>query len=238
MMHNLAGMKAILVWFGMLAVLAAMPLAAGAQTPANPDPLRPDFSIEVEGTFDAETTAEFMRRVQDYEAMRNRLEVGLPPLVVTTDADEIESFEHTLADRIRHARGKRRGQLFTGPMEGQLKRMLVVRADASTIAALMEDGPGEFDVDVNDTYSKKYALATMPPNLLLVLPDLPKDLEYRFVGRHLILRDARANIIVDEIPYAIRCRDCVAEPEHEGDDDDDRDDARRTPEATGVAPKR
>ena len=40
----------------------------------------------------------------------------------------------------------------------------------------MEDGPGEFDVDVNDTYSKKRPLATMPPKLLLLLPDLPPDL--------------------------------------------------------------
>jgi hypothetical protein len=180
--------------------------------------------MTVQGTFDAETTAEFNRRIQDYDALRARLEVGLPPLVVTTDADEIESFEHRLADRLRHARGKRRGQIFTAPMEGQVKRMLANRADPATIAALMEDGPGEFDVDVNDTYKKKYALATMPPNLLLILPDLPKDLEYRFVGRHLILRDARANMIIDEIPYAIRCRDCVPEPEEEHDDDHDDDD--------------
>ena len=207
----------------MLVAVACLALAptGAAQTPANPDPTKPDFSITVQGTFDAETTAEFIRRVEDYDALRARLEDGLPPLVVTTNADEIESFEHSLADRLRHARGKRRGQLFTPTMEGQLKRMLAARADAATIAALMEDGPGEFDVDVNDTYSKKYALATMPPNLLLALPDLPKDLEYRFVGRHLILRDARANMIIDEIPYAIRCRDCVPEPEEEGDDDDD-----------------
>lgn len=223
MMHLNHYMKAIQA--GLVAAVACLALAsaAGAQIPANPDPAKPDFSIVVQGTFDAETTAEFIRRLQDYDALRARLEVGLPPLVVTTDADEIESFEHSLAERLRHARGKRRGQLFTPPMEGQLKLMLVTRADAATIAAMMEDGPGEFDVDVNDTYAKKHSLATMPPNLLLVLPDLPKDLEYRFVGRHLILRDARANMIIDEIPYAIRCRDCVLEPEHEDENDDDHD---------------
>jgi hypothetical protein len=205
-----------------MAAFLALPVVAAGQTPANPDPTQPDFSIHVQGTFDAETTAEFLRRVNDYAAMRSRLEVGLPPLVVTTNADEIESFEHRLAERIRHARGRRRGQLFTAPMEGQLKRMLADRLHPATLAAMMEDGPGEFDVDVNDTYSKRYALATMPANLLQVLPDLPKDLEYRFVGRHLILRDARANIILDEIPYAVRCRDCVPEPEDHDDHEDDR----------------
>jgi hypothetical protein len=49
----------------------------------------------------------------------------------------------------------------------------------------------------------------MPPNILLRLPELPKDMEYRFVGRHLILRDVRANMIIDEIPYAIICENCV-----------------------------
>jgi hypothetical protein len=194
-----------------------LPLGAGAQTPANPDPAQPDFSITVQGTFDPETLAEFNRRVQDYVALRTRMEAGLPPLVVTTNADDIERFEHRLTERINDARGSRRGQVFAAAMEGQVKRMLASQADAVTVALIMEDGPGEFDVDVNETYSKKYALATMPPKLLLLLPDLPKDLEYRFVGRHLIIRDARANMIVDEIPYAIRCRHCVIE--HEAEDD-------------------
>ncbi len=112
-------------------------------------------------------------------------------------------------------------------MEGQLKRMMAARADAVTVSAIMDDNPGEFDVDVNDTYKKKYALATMPPKLLLLLPDLAPDLQYRFVGRHLILYDGRANIIVDEIPYALQCRDCVPAPEEDHEDDDPEHPAAR-----------
>jgi hypothetical protein len=33
--------------------------------------------------------------------------------------------------------------------------------------------------------------------LLRKLPDLPPELEYRIVGRSLILRDVKANLIVD-----------------------------------------
>ena len=175
----------------------------------------------VQGTFDPATLVEFNRRVQDYAALRSRLEVGLPPLVVTTNADDIETFEHRLAERIRHARGSQRGQLFIPAMEGQLKRMMAARADAGTVAAIMDDNPGEFDVDVNETYKKKYALGTMPPKLLLLLPDLAPDLQYRFVGRHLIVYDGRANIIVDEIPYAIQCHDCVPKRRDDNDNDDD-----------------
>jgi hypothetical protein len=203
----------------LISLFLALPLVMGAQTP-NPDPTQPDFTMVVQATFDAPTLAEFNRRVQDYTELRSRLEAGLPPLVVTTDADEIERFERGLTKRIGDARRSRRGQIFAKTMKEQLKRMMAARVDRATIAAIMEDGPGEFDVDVNETYSKKHALATMPPNVLLLLPDLPKDLEYRFVGRHLVLRDARANMIVDEIPYAIRCADCVLKPE---DEDDHRD---------------
>ena len=205
----------------------AIPLTAMAQLPANPDADQPDFRVVVQGTFDPETLAEFSRRVQDYAALRSRLEVGLPPLVVTTNPDEIETFEHRLAERIRHARGSRRGQVFIPAMEGQLKRMMTARADPITVNAIMDDNPGEFDVDINETYKKKYALGTMPPKLLLLLPDLAPDLQYRFVGRHLILYDTRANMIVDEIPYALQCRDCVPEPEEDHDDNDHEHPAAR-----------
>ena len=198
----------------------AMPLTAMAQLPANPDTDQPDFRVVVQGTFDPDTLVEFNRRVQDYAALRSRLEAGLPPLVMTTNPDDIEAFEHRLAERIRHARGSRRGQVFIPAMEGQLKRMMTARADPITVTAIMDDNPGEFDVDVNETYKKKYALGTMPPKILLLLPDLAPDLQYRFVGRHLILYDARANLIVDEIPYALQCRDCVPKPEEDHDDND------------------
>ena len=198
----------------------AIPPTAIAQVPANPDPDAPDFRVVVQGTFDPETLVEFNRRVQDYAALRSRLEAGLPPLALTTNADDIESFERRLTERLRHARGSRRGQLFIPAMEAQLKRMMAARADPVTVSAIMDDNPGEFDVDVNETYKKKYALGTMPPKLLLLLPDLAPDLQYRFVGRHLIVYDVRANMIVDEIPYALQCRDCVPEREPDSDGDD------------------
>ena len=199
----------------LIGLLLWSPGVPSAQQAASPTPDQPDFTVIVQGTFDPETLAEFNRRVQDYTALRNKLEQGLPPLSVTANADQIERFEHRLAERIRHARPSRRGQLFSPTMVNQVKEMLVRRADAATRATIMDDGPAEFDVDINDAYSKHRSLATMPPNILLTLPDLPPDLEFRFVGRHLILRDARANIIIDEVPHALQCQDCVFRDEHE-----------------------
>jgi hypothetical protein len=39
--------------------------------------------------------------------------------------------------------------------------------------------------------------------VLLALPKLPKELEFRFVGSTLILRDTKANIIADILPNAL-----------------------------------
>jgi hypothetical protein len=175
----------------------------------------PDYRVVVRGHFDAETLEVFNKRVQEYAALRSKLEQGLPPLRVTENADEIEAFERGLARRLREARKSQRNRIFSSAMRRQIRWLLVTQADAPTIAAIMEDGPGEFDIDLNDTYSKRRSIGTMPPKLLLLLPDLPRDVEYRFVGRHLILYDVRANMIVDRIEYALRCKGCVFEPEED-----------------------
>jgi hypothetical protein len=47
----------------------------------------------------------------------------------------------------------------------------------------------------------------VPPNILAVLPRLPDDIPYRFFGRHLILLDTRANLILDRMPCAIERAD-------------------------------
>ena len=193
----------------------AVAICAWCAVPGRAQEPEPDFRLLVLGYFDTETLAVFAKRTQDYAALRARLEKGLPPLVVTTNADEIESFERRLAHRIRHARRSRRYQVFVPNMERQIKHLLKTRATPATIAAIMDDGPGDPDVDINDTYSKQLSLATMPPSILLALPDLPPDMEYRFVGRNLVLLDVRANMVIDEIPGAIDCDGCVVEPEEE-----------------------
>jgi hypothetical protein len=173
----------------------------------------PDYRVVVLGHFDAETLAAFNQRVEAYASLRRKLEEGLPPLRVTTNADEIEAFERGLARRLRDSRGSHPARVFPSAMRRQIRWLLVSQADAGTIEMIMDDNPGEFGIDINDTYSKDRPVATMPPKLLQLLPDLPRDVEYRFVGRHLILYDVRANMVIDESPYALRCRNCALPPE-------------------------
>jgi hypothetical protein len=56
---------------------------------------------------------------------------------------------------------------------------------------------------VNAAYPKDQPVQSMPPSLLKELPQLPRELEYRVVGRTLILRDTEANLIVDYVKEAL-----------------------------------
>jgi hypothetical protein len=164
----------------------------------------PDFRVQVWGYI----VADFSERVWDYFELRSELEKGLPPLTVTDDPAEIRRAVRALAKRIRMARaGATQGDLFTPTISVEFRKALILEMDASTWAAIMDDNPGEFSNEINGTYPQDKPLSTVPPNILAVLPRLPDDIQYRFLGRHLILLDTRASVILDRIPFAIQVPD-------------------------------
>ena len=56
---------------------------------------------------------------------------------------------------------------------------------------------GGIPLKVNYPYPETKEVSTMPPTLLLRLPQLPKELNYRFVGRHMLLIDKENGLILD-----------------------------------------
>jgi hypothetical protein len=56
---------------------------------------------------------------------------------------------------------------------------------------------------VNGRYPDEVPMSTMPPQVLAVLPKLPVEIEYRFVGDRLILLDVHAHIVMDYIDRAL-----------------------------------
>jgi hypothetical protein len=192
-----------------LAILLMVLLAATGQaqpTTTNQNPETPDFRVQVWGYI----VADFSTRVWDYFELRSELEQGLPPLTVTDDPAEIRMAINALANRIRVARAEaKQGDIFTPTITGEFRKALIIEMNPNTWAAIMDDNPGEFSSQINGTYPDRKPLSSLPPNILAVLPRLPDDIQYRFVGRHLILLDTRANLILDRIPCAIQCPGCV-----------------------------
>jgi hypothetical protein len=177
-----------------------------AQTPAtNPQPRAPDFSVQIWG----DIAADFSERVWSYFTLRRELEKGLPALMVTDDPADIRRAERALAKKIRVARAEAKpGDIFTPPISVEFRKMLVYTMSAGTWAAIMDDNPGAFSHRINSSYPKNKPVSTVPPSILGVLPSLPADIQYRFLGRHLILHDTRANVIVDDLRDAISCVHC------------------------------
>jgi hypothetical protein len=158
---------------------------------------------------DALVLQEFKKRIDDYLDIHNKALKEAPPLRETEHPGEIKIAQDAIAARIRAARANARpGDIFTPEIRDKFRRLLYPELkgedgrDAKEI--LKDDAPAAVPLTVNAKYPEKASLPTVPANLLANLPTLPEELEYRIVGKHLILRDAKADIIVDYIPNAIR----------------------------------
>lgn len=162
----------------------------------------PDFRIQIWGVIEAD----FSARVQSYFELRTQLEQGVPALAVSSDPADIWRAERPLAKKIRIARREvRQGAIFTPAISAEFRTALLRVTDAKTLETIMDDNPGAFDHRINGTYPKTRSYSTVPATVLELLPALPADIQYRFLGRDLILHDTRANVIVDRLPCAIGC---------------------------------
>jgi hypothetical protein len=160
---------------------------------------------------DAKTLLDFKKGVDAYMDLHRSMAKKAPPLKQTEDPAKIKEAQDALAAQIRSARATaKQGELFTPPIAQLFKRLMYPEVKGpqgkETKQVIKEDAPNPKAVTlkVNARYPDSAPLPTVPPNLLANLPQLPEELEYRIVGTDLILRDVKANLIVDYIPKAIR----------------------------------
>jgi len=150
---------------------------------------------------------EFSDRVRDYVAVHKSADAKVPSLNDTSDPQKISGREKMLADQIRVERaGAKQGDVFSPGAAKEIADVVVEDFSARTAkdqTAVLEEVPVRVPPSINTDYPTTLPLATVPPSLLMKLPTLPEELEYRFVGRHLILRDTKANLIVDFIPDVV-----------------------------------
>jgi hypothetical protein len=143
----------------------------------------------------------FKQRLDDYVKVHKRADAQVPSLSETSDPAKISQREVALGEAIRALRaGAKPGDVFCEEVRPVLIK--AVREDFAERSvtdrkAIVHELPANLPLTVNMTYPSKLPLATVPAKLLRALPDLPPELEYRIVGRHLILRDVKANIVVD-----------------------------------------
>ena len=165
----------------------------------------------------ARVFAAFQERVENYMELREKATEPVPALEPTEDAARISAYQDALATRIRVARtAARHGDIFTPEIRMHFRRLLAPELkgeDGRDIRATLQDDapePGAVPLEVNASYPSGTAFPTTPAPLLAALPRLPPRLEYRIIGRDLILLDQPANLIVDFVRNAIPARPPVA----------------------------
>jgi hypothetical protein len=154
----------------------------------------------------AAVMADFKSRVDKYAAMHKDLAKGAATQKENTNAAQIDAQKTAIVAKIQAARADaKHGDIFSPEIRPVFRRLLAPELKGQegrdAKALLKEDAPasGTVPFRVNAKYPENQPKPTMPPNLLLNLPALPEPLQYRVVGRHLLLLDTSTDLIVDYI---------------------------------------
>lgn len=151
---------------------------------------------------------DFEKRVDEYARLHRKLDGELPKLKSTNSAEAIAEHQQELARRISAARqAATEGEIFTPAIASEFRRLIAITMQGYRAKRIRRSlagaEPVQLPVRVNDPYPNRVPLQSTPPSLLLNLPKLPKEVDYRVVGHSLVLRDTEANLIVDFIPKAL-----------------------------------
>ena len=125
----------------------------------------------------------------------------------TKSAEAIEQYAARLGASHSRRRGADAGQgdIFTPEISAEFRRLIGITMQGPDAAAHPRE-PAARRARSHCGHARERRLPagcplqSTPPSLLLNLPPLPPELEYRVVGHDLVLRDVDANLIVDFIP--------------------------------------
>lgn len=154
------------------------------------------------------TIVAFENRVKAYVKQRNAVKANLPKLSKDSTPEQIESYRKSFEERMRTARtGAKNGDLFRAGVASYIRKTLRTEFQGKDRAELrdviFDEETTGIPVRVNYTYPEKKEFAEMPATLLVKLPQVPKELRYRFVGKNLLLVDRDNNLIIDYMVDAL-----------------------------------
>ena len=190
----------------LIGAICLAPIAGAAQTPAAQAPAAKPAQKANSGAL---ALQDFKKRVDAYMAVHNRVAKATPPMKTTNNPADISHAKEAFAVAIRDARADAQpGDIFTPEIRAAFRRILVPELqgedgkDAKEI--LKDDAPAAIPLKVNAKYPEGATRPTVPAAILTNLPQLPKELEYRFIDKHLALVDVQGGVVADFIPNAIK----------------------------------
>ena len=157
---------------------------------------------------DARILQDFKARLDRYLDVHRKVAKDAPPLKQTDNPSQILVGQTTFGEKLRQARpDAKHGDIFTPEIQQKFRSLLAPKLkgedgqDAKKV--LKDDAPPAVRWKVNGNYPPNTTLPTVPTKMLLNLPTLPEEVEYRIINKDLILRDTKGDIIVDFIQNVI-----------------------------------
>ena len=171
---------------------------AGATAAQNP----PQVSL------DAAAIADFQKRAKEYAELHEKLEQTLTPLPDTPTPEQVAEHQRSLERLLLRARADAKaGDIFSPPIRAyfrrQIARVLEGPAGQAVLESILDEDTRAVRPRINSRYPPNIPVSNVPPQILLVLPRLPEELEYRFIGERLVLLDVHSFTIVDYIDRAL-----------------------------------
>jgi hypothetical protein len=154
---------------------------------------------------------QFHSSIQRYVQLHRQIEIQLPPFRTRSDAHEIFESSNAMAAALQTARAAaREGDIFTRELAALL-RVRVADALAAhgflpeeIVASTLEEADEESPLPVVNGRFPWRRGAAMWPCVLDALPQLPYELQYRLIGRDLVLVDTHADLVVDILRNIVR----------------------------------
>ena len=146
--------------------------------------------------------AAFNRHVKDYLKQRGQVKSKLQPLSKEATPEQITAYQNSFVEALRAMRaGTQQGYIFNKEFADYLRTIIKTelppRDKADVREVILEADTKGVPLKVNYPYPETKELTQIPPTLLLKLPQLPKEVKYRYVGRHMLLVDNDNGLIVD-----------------------------------------
>lgn len=157
---------------------------------------------------DKKTISDFEKKAKEYSKLRERIEGRLQKLPSEATAEQIEKHKLTFQKAVQTAhKNAKQGDIFIPSAADLIRRIIKNEFKGKDRLELrktvLEADTQGVPVKINFVYPDYKEQIEMPPTLLLSLPQLPKQLRYRFVGRNLLLVDRENGLIIDYLTNAL-----------------------------------
>jgi hypothetical protein len=183
----------------------ALLVACGPNLPPTTAPPQPD------PTFDPlrAQLQTYIDETQPYRKEAAQAQENTPGKASPTPAaaEALRTRQNTLADDLatKLRANAKPGDIFKPPIATALRHQIGDAFSGPQMDLLLDDMAEQLTTPAKTPtiqINKRVEAPRVPPRLALLLPPLPKQLEYDFTDRTLILRDVDADVVVDFVPDA------------------------------------